>query len=272
MIWDAFLRALRGAGRGGKPAPRWERFEEAPARLYAIGDVHGRVDLVRALESSIVEDAQDVSSDKWLVYLGDYVSRGPQSAQVLDHLLKPPPDGFRRICLAGNHELMMLDFISNRNVDGPWMRSGGIEALLSYGLSPQQLSRRGLRAPEFWSTLQSYVPEEHLDFLRHLPNGVELPDYLLVHAGIRPGVSLERQTIEDLTLSPGAFYGKERPSEKTVIHGHRIVEEVVRTGNRFDVDTGAYATGRLSAVRLSRDGPPRILTQSGNAVINTLLK
>lgn len=243
---------LFGKGRVlNKPRPaRWLTFERSPEVIYAIGDVHGRLDLLRGLERRIAEDAATFDGEKWIVLLGDYVGRGPHSAQVIDYLSSSAPFGFRRICIAGNHELMMLEFLCRRDGGLDWLRNGGLEALLSYGLPQKELFGSKASSSRFWQLIESHVPTEHVTFLEGLPLAIELPYCMFVHAGIRIGRPLAEQTDADLTLSPASFYASDHPHEKLIVHGHRIVDVAGRFGNRVDVDTGAYATGRLSAVRL----------------------
>jgi serine/threonine protein phosphatase 1 len=263
-MWRRLFARDRGIGAAPRRSgPRWLVFERWPQVIYAIGDVHGRLDLLRGLERKIADDAAIFDGDKWIILLGDYVDRGPHSAQVLDYLSTSPPVGFRRICIAGNHELMMLEFLQRGGNMAVWLRNGGLETLLSYGLPQRELT--GLTAPSsrFWHLLESYLPPEHVTFLEELPVGVELPDCVFVHAGIRIGKPLAEQTAADVTLAPASFYDSARPHEKLIVHGHRIVAEAGRFGNRVDVDTGAYATGRLSAARLLDRDRIEFLTEIG---------
>ncbi len=240
-----------------------------PAALYAIGDVHGCIAELKALETRILADARGIAGDKWLVMLGDVVDRGPASAQVIDHLMSALPDGFTRICLRGNHEQMMLDALNNPGRARPFLQFGGEATLQSYGLDSQQILEfaKG-SARKAKDLVHAFVPEEHLEFLSSLPVALRLPGYLLVHAGLRPGLALERQSADDMMWIRDEFTDSAYDFGAIVVHGHTPVETPQVTGNRINVDTGCYATGRLTAVRIvpgeellflqtdARDEPP----------------
>lgn len=228
---------------------------EMPDVIYAIGDIHGCYSLLRKLESAILADAADIEGEKWIVCLGDYIDRGPSSAMVLDHLLLAPPDGFRRICLAGNHEEIAFDFLSNANYNNRWLDFGGREALTSYGLhdldrDPTRLGRQ----------LASHIPEEHIDFLGTLPSMLSVPGYCFVHAGVDPHLPFADQAERVLMWSrPHEF---DWPSDGTgyrVIHGHTPVERADLTQQRINIDLGAYSTGRLGAIKITRAGESSVL-------------
>jgi serine/threonine protein phosphatase 1 len=221
-----------------------------PDVVYAIGDVHGQLPLLRMLEQKIAEDAENFSGEKWIVLLGDFVDRGPASAQVLDHLVAAPKHGLTRYCLAGNHEIMMLDALEGRCPTRQWMELGGLETLSSYGISARDLGRTPASSPRFRYLLDSHIPTEHIEFLRDLPVAIDLPGFLFVHAGARLDIPLSQQTDKELTLvsDHSGVAGKE--DEKIVVHGHRIVEKPTWDKGNINVDTGAYLTGRLTAARL----------------------
>lgn len=235
-----------------QPAPGRQRLtaQDRPAVLYAIGDVHGCARELDMLMQMIQADAATIDSEKWLVMLGDYVDRGPQSATVLDWLTSPAPQPFRRIALAGNHERMMLDFLDAPTSSSAWLGFGGLETLRSYGITAdvQAMSQRLLA-----SALASHVPEDHVEFMRNLPTSLQVPGYLFVHAGIRPGVPLEQQTDEDLMWIRQDFLEAELDTDFTVVHGHTPAEVPVAAGRRIGIDTGAFASGRLTALRITAD-------------------
>lgn len=219
-----------------------------PEALYAIGDVHGCLAQLQALERLIVADAQHIQGEKWIVMLGDYVDRGPNSAGVIDHLLANPPHGFQRFCMAGNHEAMMLDFLAAPSAGAPWLAYGGVETLASYGIDAQALNWNDRHAAT--ALINSAIPSEHIEFMRTIPLYLLVPGALFVHAGIRPGVALDQQTEGDLLWIRAPFLDAARLGDLRVIHGHTPSAEPVVTPSRIGVDTGAYATGRLTAVRL----------------------
>ena len=223
--------------------------------VYAIGDVHGRLDLLLALEQLLHTDAAARPGRKWFVMLGDYVDRGPQSAAVLDHLLAPLPSGIERVCIAGNHVAAMLRFLQQPSRKSSWLGFGGIETLQSYGISEtavETASRSALR-----DLIHSHIPTEHSDFLARLPLLFTTPNYIFVHAGLRLGIPPEQQHPDDLLWirnEPAMGYAE---FQKVVLHGHTPTPDVVFGDHRISVDTGAYLTGRLSAVRLSRANQPQ---------------
>lgn len=248
----------RFTGEEAMPAQPVERYhatiEPDDAVVYAVGDVHGCLDELRALESLIVEDARKQSGPAYIVMAGDYVDRGPNSAGVLAHLVEPAPDGLQRICLAGNHDASMLAFLKNRRGDPTWIRIGGAETLRSYGLEISRvvMGRSYLRT--LADLAKAKVPVEHRMFLETLRWTVRFGDYLIVHAGLRPGVPLLDQTPFDLMWIRDDFIRSTDPLPYVVVHGHTPVERPVRLPNRIAIDTAAYATGRLTAARLSREG------------------
>lgn len=225
-------------------------FEKWPAALYAIGDVHGCLLELLDIESQIVADSARYEGEKWIVMLGDYVDRGPQSAQVIDHLLQPSPAGFRRFCLVGNHETMMLEFLDGL-LDLAWLDQGGLETLQSYGArftDPAELAEAGPEAT--WPR----IPVAHIRFLRELPICLTLPGWVFVHAGIRPGVTLEEQTDEDLVWIREPFLSAPLPGGLRVVHGHTPAREPIITPHRVCLDTQCFLTGRLTAARIAPEG------------------
>ncbi|MDB5541400.1 MAG: serine/threonine protein phosphatase [Devosia sp.] len=226
---------------------------DAPGVIYAVGDVHGCLRQLLALERQIVADAAQFAGPRTIVMLGDYIDRGPQSAQVLDHLVAQPPPGFRRICLAGNHELEMLSVLHGGR-SRSWLEFGGSETLRSYGIGDDRL--RGAAALR--RLIEAHVPNEHVAFLESLPALLETPGFVFVHAGLQPGVPIAAQTLEDLVWYRDDFAETYETLGLTVVHGHSIRDEVLLSPNRIGVDTGAFVTGRLSAVRLAPGLPPQV--------------
>jgi len=226
------------------------KIDTAGAAVYAIGDVHGCLDLLLALERLIVADAEELPGRKLIVMLGDYVDRGPASSQVLDHLVAPPPAGFERICLAGNHEVAMLDYLDGRIALADWMKLGAGPTLLSYGMDPERLGTLYPSARQVDEVIRSAIPAAHIAFLRSLPILIEAKRYIFVHAGLRPELDLDRQSDEDLVFIRSAFYDKAHLMKKYVVHGHTPVREAKLEGTRINVDTGAFFSGRLTALRI----------------------
>jgi serine/threonine protein phosphatase 1 len=230
------------------------RLDMLDAAVYAVGDVHGCLDQLLALERKIIADAHGLpESRKLIIMLGDYVDRGPASAQVLEHLLEPPPDRFERICLAGNHETAMLDFFDGRIALSDWMRMGAHATLVSYGIDPSRLAMIDGFGGRIESMLRDAIPAAHISFLRSLPVLVEASKFLFVHAGIRPDKELALQSDDDLVSIRSAFFENVHLLDRIVVHGHTPVSEPKFEGLRLNIDTCAYSTGRLTAVRLWRN-------------------
>jgi serine/threonine protein phosphatase 1 len=221
------------------------------AIVYAVADVHGCFDLLLRLEAMIRADGEIAPDrEKIVVMLGDLIDRGPQSAEVLDHVTKAMPPGFRRLVLAGNHETAMLSFLDGADDAGEWLAIGGRETLASYNVPvPRGMLSRRQRQMLAKSAAAS-VPPEHVDFLRGLPAAISWNGYLFVHAGIRPGVLLENQSDRDLLEIREAFTASKADHGSIVVHGHSPVAAAEILANRIAVDTAAYATGRLAAARL----------------------
>ncbi len=226
------------------------------ARVYAVGDVHGRIDLLRALEAQIVADAAACQEQcrNLLVYLGDYVDRGFDSRKVLDHLASEPPDDFDRVLLLGNHDAWLRDFLAGEPVGESWLRFGGDATLLSYGV-PLALDRPPEeRLTEARDRLQAEVPETHRRLLADLELTLPFGDYLFCHAGIRPGVPLANQVEEDLIWIREPFLSWDGDAGKIIVHGHTVEDVPAIRRNRIGVDTGACYTGNLTCVVLEGTG------------------
>jgi serine/threonine protein phosphatase 1 len=247
------------------PLPRRPRlsFSQWPAAVYAIGDVHGCFEQLLALEAEIFADAATFPGEKWLVMLGDYIDRGQRSPAVLDHIAVPPPAPFRRFCMIGNHEQLLLDFLLNPPAHLEWLEWGGLQTAESYGM-PDDPGQRWRRHPgEFAERLEPMIPVAHLELLRGLPTCLKLPDFLFVHAGIRPGLPLEAQEDEDLIWIRAPFLNSKRAAPFTVVHGHTPVDAVEFAPGRIDIDTGCFFSGVLTALRVTPDGATKVLQARG---------
>lgn len=221
-------------------------------RLYAIGDIHGRLDLLRSLQQQIDADrAAHPDRQHVEIYLGDYVDRGADSAGVLEMLIARQ-QSHGAICLSGNHEEMLLQGLEDKTSFEYWLRVGGYEAVLSY-LDTVPASDD----PTLWEQWRAALPASHLTFLRNLGLYDVRGDYLFVHAGLRPGVPLAQQKREDMLWIRRLFLDSPLPHGHFVVHGHQPVSEVEVRPNRMDIDTRAYDSGRLSCVVL--EGPQRFM-------------
>lgn len=224
--------------------------------IYAIGDVHGCYSALLALEERIRADAAGETAARPLViYLGDYVDRGPESRAVLDHLSRRNHgDGLDRLALCGNHDDTFLRFIRNPRENRAWLDFGGDATLRSYGLDPEVYLGRVSRFEALGKALREKVPQTHVVFLENLPVCLATGDRLFVHAGIRPGISLDAQEDEDLLWIREPFLSQGPGLPLTVIHGHTAGSEPVFGRGRICIDTGCYATGRLTALKVTPDG------------------
>jgi serine/threonine protein phosphatase 1 len=220
--------------------------------LYAVGDIHGRADLLRDLIAAIAADAaaSGAAERRALVFLGDYVDRGPDSRAVVDVLLNGLPQGFETHFLKGNHEAMLLDFLRDATRLELWRVNGGEATMASYGLDVNRLDLARASAETWRIALAAALPTEHLAFFKSLKLSLSLGDYLFVHAGIRPGVPLAAQGEADLIWIRSPFLDHSGPFGPIVVHGHTPGNEPVTRPNRIGIDTGAVFTGRLTALRL----------------------
>lgn len=231
-----------------------------PARLYVIGDIHGRADLLERMIDQLHCDLEKHPVDDCLtVTIGDYIDRGLKSRDVLDRLAcKPFPTAF--IPLKGNHEDLFETFLRDPSVGGHWRRLGGLETLHSYGVDVGPLMR-GKHYDGAAEALRSAVPQTHFDFLASLDTALIVGRYFLCHAGVCPGVPLPQQHEEDLLWIRERFLNSNADFGKIVVHGHTPVEEPEILPNRINIDTGAFMTGRLTCVVLE-EGRVRFLTVS----------
>ncbi|WP_114952884.1 metallophosphoesterase family protein [Sphingosinicella terrae] len=244
-----FRRLSRRSTARQRPAPRGKE----GARLYAIGDVHGCLDLLDSLLAKIEADAASREVRKtYIVFLGDLIDRGPASAGVLDRLRTYRPEGATPIFLAGNHEEIFQRIVGGESdILADWLKFGGSECLESYGLDPAELGR--IAPGEAVERIRSKVPQEHVDFIDGFADTFRFGDYLLVHAGIRPGLELHEQEQFDLRWIREPFLSFEDEHGLVVVHGHTIVDQVDERPNRIGLDTGAYRTGVLTALVIEDD-------------------
>jgi serine/threonine protein phosphatase 1 len=229
-------------------------------RIYSIGDIHGRADLLTKLHEKIQIDAKLYKGKKTIVYLGDYVDRGEQSKQVIDILLSEPLENFESIHLKGNHEQAMMDFIEFPGAAAAWLSFGGREALNSYGIPLAYIPSMN-EVGEIAQKLDDKLPEAHRDFMINSLHSWQCGSYYFVHAGIRPGVDLDEQTIEDKLWIRDDFLGSTLSHGTIVVHGHSITMVPEFLPNRIGIDTGAFSTGVLTCLVLE-DDEQRILQTS----------
>jgi serine/threonine protein phosphatase 1 len=227
-------------------------------RLYAVGDIHGRADLLEALLEQIAADAtRHPAAAKRLIYLGDYVDRGPASSAVIDMVLHDGPPGLEVVPLMGNHEEMMLRFLEDLAVGRTWMMNGGDATLRSYGVEPPSMFAGTALFRHAQQQFTERLPAGHKTFLETLAVSHTEGDYLFVHAGVRPGVALEKQRTEDLLWIRDEFLESTRDFGKVVVHGHSISLDPEFRPNRIGIDTGAYRSNQLTCLVL--EGTERTL-------------
>jgi len=230
--------------------------------VYAIGDIHGRHDLLERLVEIIAADAEKLPEGvkPQIVFLGDYIDRGLQSRDVINFFTSGAVDRFDPVYLMGNHEEALLRFLQQASFGSQWARYGGSETLYSYGLAPPN-QRASLNSHEemsaardawtrIWNEFRTRLPEEHLAFFQSLKPYHLAGDYLFVHAGLRPGVSLDEQTARDMLWIREEFLDDQGEFPHKIVHGHTPMDTVHHDYRRIGLDTGAFLTGRLTAAKL----------------------
>lgn len=218
-------------------------------RIYAIGDIHGCVDLLdQTLRRIDADRARDPIARNIEVFLGDYIDRGPASRQVLDRLMARGR-AHETVFLKGNHETYVMEFLANPLILKDWQKLGGLETLMSYEVRPS-VSANSAAQIMLAAGFDRVFPESHRRFLSDLKLSFTCGDFFFVHAGIRPGIAFEKQRQEDLLGIRGDFLLCEEDFGKIVVHGHTPVAEPEVLSNRINIDTGAFATGRLTCLKL----------------------
>lgn len=219
-------------------------------RVFAVGDIHGRTDLLDTLHAAIEADvAESRPAEARIIYLGDYVDRGPDSAGVIDRLMRKPPAGVERLLLKGNHEDILERFLAEPEAAAGWCRLGGVETMISYGVDVEEEAAKG-GFTALARALRDRIPQDHLDLLRSLSTSTSVGGYFFCHAGVRPGLALEQQRPRDLMWIRDEFLSSEDDFGKVVVHGHTPVRDPEILSNRINVDTGAYRSGRLTCAVL----------------------
>jgi len=230
--------------------------------IWAVGDIHGRLDLADRLIQAIRADLYSSKVErKVIVFLGDHIDRGPDSKGVLSQICNLAADPHLEVhCIRGNHEDRMEAFLLDPAVGPSWCEYGGRDTLSSYGVSPPAMRGDMDGWAETARSMAGALPPSHRQLLERQIWSVTIGDYFFCHAGVRPGVSLASQVPEDLMWIRQPFLDHPKPFEKVVVHGHTPTETIVSDARRISVDTGAYATNVLSAVRLEAE--TRILLQA----------
>jgi serine/threonine protein phosphatase 1 len=232
--------------------PHIEASVPAGERVYAVGDIHGRSDLFIALIEAVEVDNRECGpADTTVILLGDLVDRGPDSVNVL--ALAREWRKFRNVrILAGNHEEMFLRSFEDEEILRHFLRHGGRETLLSYGMDARAYSRADI--DEVQEMMRALVPQKDIDFIAGFENLMTIGDYIFVHAGIEPGLPLAEQHVSKLRWIREPFLSHREPYDGVIVHGHTITDEPQDHGNRIGIDTGAYASGRLTTLVLEGNG------------------
>lgn len=232
----------------------------AGLRIYAVGDIHGRLDLLNELLARIDGDiASRPAIRPVFVFLGDYVDRGPSSRETIDRLVEHAETS-ECVFLKGNHEQIAISCLRDRALFDHWMRLGGVETLLSYGVSPKGFSDEG-QIVRLQAAFHDALPQAHFRFFRDLQNSFVCGDFFFAHAGVKPNVQLSDQKESDLLWIRQEFLSSSEDFGKIVVHGHTPTREVEVAPNRINIDTGAFATGRLTCL---------VIDESSLSVIDTL--
>src|SRR5262245_54454195 len=245
---NPFLKTFRKAST----PPQVQRWVPEGIRVYCVGDIHGCDDLLRQMATRVEADIKHATFDNAVtVFLGDYVDRGFGSIGVLERLVRRDWPTFI-IPLAGNHEDLLLAFLNDERVLETWRSLGGFETLHSYGVDVGlAMAQRNFGAVQ--AAFAARFPESHRQFLKGLKVSTAIGDYFFCHAGVKPGVSLDRQDRTDLLTIRDAFLSSEAEHGKIVVRGHDPSAVPEMRANRIGIDTGAYATGRLTCLVLEKD-------------------
>jgi serine/threonine protein phosphatase 1 len=227
----------------------WGRRPSLPAgvRIYAVGDIHGRLDLLNELLARIDTDiALRPTLRPLYVFLGDYIDRGSSSRETIDRLIEHGAT-HEAVFLKGNHELIAIKCLSDRGLFDQWLRLGGLATLVSYGVPAETLAS-GKQIAELQSAFHSALPQAHFRFFRDLQTSFSCGDFFFAHAGVKPDVELLQQKESDLLWIREEFLSSNRDFGKIVVHGHTPGSAVEIKPNRINIDTGAFATGRLTCL------------------------
>ncbi|GMN03309.1 metallophosphoesterase family protein [Erythrobacter sp. MTPC3] len=240
----------------------------AGKRYYLLGDIHGRLDLYEALIDAIEQDdAQSPPAQSEVILLGDLVDRGPDSAGVIARTRQWQSQRSVRV-LAGNHEDMFLQSFEKPDILRHFLKHGGRETIMSYGLTKKQFNAMTLE--EMFAFIPQLIPQSERDYIDSFEEMIVAGDYVFVHAGIDPAMPLDRQKRSDLLWIRDRFLDHKGPLQKVVVHGHTIFDEVLDCGNRIGIDTGAFRSGVLTALVLEGDTKRMLQTRMDGDEIGVL--
>lgn len=229
-------------------------------RIYAVGDIHGRLDLLNRLLARTNRDiALRPTVRPVYVFLGDYIDRGPSSRETIDRLIEHG-ETHESVFLKGNHEQIALKCLSDRSLFDQWLRLGGLETLVSYGVPPETLANG--KIVELQAAFHGALPQTHFRFFRDLQNSFVCGDFFFAHAGVKPNVELSQQKESDLLWIRGEFLSSTDDFGKIIVHGHTPTSEIEVGPSRINIDTGAFVTGRLTCLVLEGESLSVIDTSS----------
>lgn len=231
-------------------------------RVYCIGDIHGRNDLLNGLLSKIMADQVGYQGQLQVVYVGDYIDRGMNSKEVVELLANQHCFSNESIFIRGNHEQALLHFLDDDSVGPAWLSFGGLATLASYGVAMAKMPTKRQDYIDLQQRLKEHLPEHHEQFLRKTIFSYQVGSYFFVHAGINPKYSITRQNVDDLMWIRDEFVSSKKNFEKIIVHGHTVSEKPEFRSNRIGIDTGAYASGVLTCLVL--EGQEQRLLQTND--------
>lgn len=251
MIW---WKRKKQSGQSGPDAAVIVPLPDRYTHVFAIGDVHGMKDLATRAENRISQDPDFSAETSLILYLGDLVDRGPDTAFLLDWLAMRSATGAERLFLRGNHEAMMQAYLKDPASHQNWLDFGGLETLNSYGILERPDKLRKMRDREIRALLDATISHTHQKMLAEMVDAVDARDFFFAHAGVVPDRPLLDQTKDDLLWSRDRFMAHQGGFPKVIVHGHTPVETALHAFDRVSVDTGAYMTGRLTVAKISTVG------------------
>ena len=224
--------------------------------IYAIGDIHGCLNELVSIHQKILSYEKYKKEEDLIIYLGDYIDRGPKSKQVVDEIIEFKNKGFKTYFLMGNHDEMMIDFLLNKiNNLKNWLNFGADQTFRSYDIEVVEFIKDGFDdyvIDKLREILIEKLGNDHINFFTNLKLKFLVSQYLFVHAGIDPKKKLDNQTKKDYLWSRSdSFFHKEFKAEKIIVHGHTPEKDIINLPGRINVDTGCYFSGKLSCVCLS---------------------
>ena len=224
--------------------------------IFAIGDIHGCLNELVSIHQKILSYEKYKKEEDLIIYLGDYIDRGPKSKQVVDEIIEFKNKGFKTYFLMGNHDEMMIDFLLNKiNNLKNWLNFGADQTFRSYDIEIVEFIKDGFDdyiIDKLRKVLIEKLGNDHINFFTNLKLKFSVAQYMFVHAGIDPKKKLENQTKQDYLWSRSdSFFNKDFKAEKIIIHGHTPEKDIIDLPGRINVDTGCYFSGKLSCVCLS---------------------